>query len=161
MRAERPTIMDRFLNHDFRGDKLFLLEELSTFWNRFWYSRYRSLRGALRQFDSYSSIDRYGMIKWPMCYISLTVTYRVYNTNAANFIADLCQTLEVYAEERGSGKDWDAMLHIAIIFRCICQQFRQVGPIWDNLSGRSTRCAVFGSTQQKFAWFKAWNQRVV
>jgi hypothetical protein len=104
---------------------------------------------ALRQFDSFSTVTEDGKAKWPLCYISSILKFQSIETDASKFIVSLCSDLLTYAGEIGSGKDWETIVHIAVTFRCICQQhFGKYAPFNIITSGvrPNVKCAKLTSS---------------
>ena len=76
----------------------------------------------IARFDEFSTVSEDGKIRWPLCYIACIL--RAFELNeATNAVCNNCDSLSTYAQETETGKEWECVLNIAIIFRCLYQAY--------------------------------------
>lgn len=61
-------------------------------------------------------------IRWPLCYIACIL--KAFKLNeATHAVCGYCDALSTHAQETESGKEWECVLNIAIVFRCLYQAY--------------------------------------
>ena len=79
-------------------------------------------RPEIAMFDEFSFMPEVGKIRWPLCYIACILeTFE--DNEATRAVRDNCAALSVSAQTTESGKEWECVLNIAIIFRCQYQSY--------------------------------------
>lgn len=79
-------------------------------------------RGEIALFDEFSIVSEGNKIRWPLCYIACIL--KAFKQNeATRAVCDYCDSLSTYAQATESGKEWECVLNIAIIFRCLYQSY--------------------------------------
>ena len=77
---------------------------------------------ALARFDEFSTVSEEDRIRWPLCYIACIL--KTFELNeATHAVCEYCDSLSKLAQETESGKEWECVLNIAIIFRCLYQAY--------------------------------------
>jgi hypothetical protein len=77
---------------------------------------------AIARFDEFSIVSEGNKIRWPLCYIACIL--KAFEQNeATHAVCDYCDSLSTHAQESESGKEWECVLNIAIIFRCLYQAY--------------------------------------
>lgn len=83
-------------------------------------------RSNIAIFDEFSVVPEEDKIRWPLCYIALIL--KLFHENeASHAVCDNCDSLSTYAQTTESGKEWECVINIAIIFRCLYQSFSAGG----------------------------------
>jgi hypothetical protein len=73
-------------------------------------------------FDEFAIVSEGGKIRWPLCYIACIL--KAFELNeATHAVCNYCVSLSTHAQETESGKEWECVLNIAIIFRCLYQSY--------------------------------------
>lgn len=79
-------------------------------------------RKDIALFDEFAVVSEGGKIRWPLCYIACIL--RTFKENeATRAVCENCDSLSSYVQVTESGKEWECVLNIAIIFRCLYQSY--------------------------------------
>ena len=79
-------------------------------------------RSDVAIFDEFAVVPEENKIRWPLCYIACILGAFEEN-EATRAVCDNCASLSTYAQTTESGKEWECVLNIAIIFRCLYQSY--------------------------------------
>jgi hypothetical protein len=75
----------------------------------------------LKMFEQFATTNE-TKIQWPICYIQYILNL-FEQTHVTRFLIEECQSLETYAKQTETGKDWECVINISLGFRCLYQHF--------------------------------------
>jgi hypothetical protein len=76
----------------------------------------------IAMFDEFSVVPEDNKIRWPLFYIACILkTFE--DDEATHAVRENCAALWTYSQTTESGKEWECVLNIAIIFRCLYQRY--------------------------------------
>jgi hypothetical protein len=90
-------------------------EILSYFVEEFIFGR--RVIGRSDQFDVFSVVLEEGRMRWPLGYVVCILKLFVKFKPCVSPIIECMKKLEVYASQTDSGKDWETIIEIALLFR--------------------------------------------
>jgi hypothetical protein len=78
-------------------------------------------------------------VQWPLCYIQCILGLFP-ETRVIKFILSQCHNLATYSSSTGLGLDWEAIVNIALGFRCLHQELLHSGSPFDIVPAAGTLC---------------------
>jgi hypothetical protein len=96
-------------------------EVLSDFIGEVLSGRRGGAEATCRRFDVVSSVVGIAKVQWPMCYIGCICNLFTANELSLR-ISQLINALYTHAQNIESGKDWEIVITIVTIFRCLLSQ---------------------------------------
>lgn len=97
----------------------------------------------VRRFDLFSSLDEMGNISWPLCFMSPILGTLSHKLDApARRISCLADDLSAYASKNQTGLDWEVMMQIAILLRCIICPRSGILPFFGGCEVLVVTCAT-------------------